>query len=57
MAISTTRIVLGLIGIAIIIAVIVWIIMRHRKGKRIHWVLTIIVAIIGIFIVAGAGIF
>jgi RsiW-degrading membrane proteinase PrsW (M82 family) len=54
--VSTTKIALALVGIAIIIAVIVWVIMRNRKGKPIHWVFTIIVAIIGIIIIGAAGI-
>ena len=49
------KIILGLIGAAIVVAVVIWIIARIRKHRRVHWILTIIVLIIGIAFLSAAG--
>lgn len=51
---SAAKIALLTIGIIIIIAVIIWIIVRLATKKRVHWIITIIIGVIGIILV-GTG--
>lgn len=51
---SAAKIALLVIGAIIIIAVIIWIIARLATKKRVHWIITIIVGVIGIILV-GTG--